>query len=72
MSNPATYAAPRSDSRHASATEALAPARPVTAPDHRRDPMLRSEKITPEHLASESLIVLRSGKKNYFLVHVNQ
>ncbi len=29
-------------------------------------------KITPEHLASESLIVLRSGKKNYFLVHVNQ
>jgi tyrosyl-tRNA synthetase len=28
-------------------------------------------RITPDHLASESLIVLRSGKKNYFLVHVN-
>ena len=28
-------------------------------------------RITSEHLASESLIVLRSGKKNYFLVHVN-
>jgi len=28
-------------------------------------------KINTQHLASESLIVLRSGKKNYFLVHVN-
>jgi tyrosyl-tRNA synthetase len=27
-------------------------------------------RITANHLASESLIVLRSGKKNYFLVHV--
>lgn len=29
-------------------------------------------KITTGHLASESLVVLRSGKKNYFLVHVKQ
>lgn len=29
-------------------------------------------KITPAHLASETLIVLRSGKKNYYLVHVNR
>ena len=29
-------------------------------------------KITAEHLASETLIVLRSGKKNYFLIHVNR
>jgi tyrosyl-tRNA synthetase len=27
-------------------------------------------RVTREHLASESLIVLRSGKKNYYLVHV--
>ena len=27
-------------------------------------------RLTPEHLASESHIVLRSGKKDYYLVRV--
>jgi len=29
-------------------------------------------RVTREHLASESLIVLRSGKKNYYLVHITR
>jgi tyrosyl-tRNA synthetase len=29
-------------------------------------------KITLEHVSAESLIALRSGKKNYFLVRVNR
>ncbi len=35
------------------------------------DRVLAGRKITLQDVSSESLIVLRSGKKNYFLVHVN-
>ncbi len=35
-------------------------------------PVEPGTKITAEHLASESLMVLRSGKKNYFLIQVKR
>ena len=69
MSNTTIYGAVRSDSRHAGSTEAIAPARPVTAPEPRRDTMLRSEKITQEHLQRRAIVYVRQSTQRQVLEH---